>query len=153
MIHKVLSLLQPWAQLVVTGNKIIETRSWNTSYRGELLIHASATPIKIKEHPLLFLQKAQEVNCLHKDLPLGAIIGKVELLDVYRTAGSTKGSFSMNPRASQRMKSVKWEAEKLFGDYSPNRYCWVFTKPVLFKEPISAKGKLSQWDWEGEIPD
>ena len=37
----VISLLQPWAQLVVLGAKKIETRSWNTAFRGELLIHAS----------------------------------------------------------------------------------------------------------------
>ncbi len=38
---KTLSLLQPWATLVVMGVKQIETRSWRTDYRGPLLIHAS----------------------------------------------------------------------------------------------------------------
>ncbi len=38
---KALSLLQPWATLVVIGVKQIETRSWSTAYRGPLLIHAS----------------------------------------------------------------------------------------------------------------
>ena len=38
---KVLSLLQPWATLVVMGIKQIETRSWSTAHRGTLLIHAS----------------------------------------------------------------------------------------------------------------
>jgi len=38
---KVLSLLQPWATLVVMGIKKIETRSWSTTHRGALLIHAS----------------------------------------------------------------------------------------------------------------
>lgn len=38
---KVISLLQPWASLVILGHKKIETRSWNTKYRGDLLIHAS----------------------------------------------------------------------------------------------------------------
>ena len=39
---KVLSLIQPWASLAVLGHKKIETRSWNTKYRGELFIHASS---------------------------------------------------------------------------------------------------------------
>ncbi len=38
---KVISLLQPWASLVVMGYKKCETRSWNTKSRGTLLIHAS----------------------------------------------------------------------------------------------------------------
>lgn len=38
---KALSLKQPWAELVVSGKKIIEIRKWNTKFRGEFLIHAS----------------------------------------------------------------------------------------------------------------
>ena len=38
---KVLSIKEPYATLIATGNKLIETRSWKTNYRGELFIHAS----------------------------------------------------------------------------------------------------------------
>lgn len=38
---KALSLTQPWASLVAIGAKRIETRSWSTSYRGLVAIHAS----------------------------------------------------------------------------------------------------------------
>ena len=37
---KALSLHQPWAWLVATGQKHYETRSWGTPYRGPLAIHA-----------------------------------------------------------------------------------------------------------------
>lgn len=37
---RALTLHQPWAQLVALGVKTIETRSWSTSYRGPLAIHA-----------------------------------------------------------------------------------------------------------------
>ena len=36
---KAITVLQPWATLLVTGKKHIETRSWKTNYRGEILIH------------------------------------------------------------------------------------------------------------------
>lgn len=39
---KALSVRQPWAWLIVNGYKDIENRSWNTKYRGMVLIHASA---------------------------------------------------------------------------------------------------------------
>lgn len=38
---KGLSLWQPWATLVGVGLKRVETRSWATSYRGPLAIHAA----------------------------------------------------------------------------------------------------------------
>ena len=42
---KVLSLTELYATLVKLGVKKIETRSWKTSYRGKLYIHASLTKI------------------------------------------------------------------------------------------------------------
>lgn len=39
---KAITLWQPWASLVALGVKTIETRSWSTSYRGQLFIHAAA---------------------------------------------------------------------------------------------------------------
>ena len=37
---KALTVLQPYAWAIVTGLKKIENRTWPTSHRGELLIHA-----------------------------------------------------------------------------------------------------------------
>jgi hypothetical protein len=38
---KVISIRQPWANLVVRGVKDVENRIWWTGYQGPLLIHAS----------------------------------------------------------------------------------------------------------------
>jgi hypothetical protein len=40
---KCISLKQPWAYLMVNGIKDIENRSWNTNFRGPVLVHASKT--------------------------------------------------------------------------------------------------------------
>ena len=68
---KVLSLKQPFAELVVTGKKTIELRKWNTKFRGEFLVHASKHPDKEAMEKFGF-----------KDLPTGQIIGKAILVDV-----------------------------------------------------------------------
>lgn len=39
-----LSVKQPWASLIASGRKSIETRTWQTSYRGPLLICAGKSP-------------------------------------------------------------------------------------------------------------
>ena len=42
---KAISIRQPWASMVVSGEKTIETRTWRTNYRGPLLIVSSKQPI------------------------------------------------------------------------------------------------------------
>lgn len=37
---KAISIMQPWAWLIVHGHKDVENRSWPTSFRGPVLIHA-----------------------------------------------------------------------------------------------------------------
>ncbi|MCI6265916.1 MAG: ASCH domain-containing protein, partial [Erysipelotrichaceae bacterium] len=58
---KVLSLKEPFASLIKEGIKKVETRSWQTSYRGELYIHASISRSSINE-------KNTEFQKLIKDL-------------------------------------------------------------------------------------
>lgn len=41
---KAISVKQPWANLIASGRKTIETRTWATDYRGPLLIVSSKTP-------------------------------------------------------------------------------------------------------------
>lgn len=41
---KAISIKQPWATLIAQGHKRIETRTWQTAYRGDILICASAKP-------------------------------------------------------------------------------------------------------------
>jgi hypothetical protein len=41
---KAISLKQPWANLIASGAKTIETRKWPTRYRGPLLICSSKNP-------------------------------------------------------------------------------------------------------------
>ena len=41
---RALSVKQPWASLIASGQKTIETRTWRTDYRGDLLIVSSRQP-------------------------------------------------------------------------------------------------------------
>ena len=44
MIIKAISLHQPWASMIQQGSKNIETRTWYTDYRGDLLICSTLSP-------------------------------------------------------------------------------------------------------------
>ena len=41
---KALSVKQPWANMIAEGEKTIETRTWSTDYRGEILIVSARDP-------------------------------------------------------------------------------------------------------------
>ncbi|QDV62471.1 ASCH domain-containing protein [Crateriforma conspicua] len=41
---KALSIKQPWANMIASGEKTIETRTWKTEHRGKLLIVSSKEP-------------------------------------------------------------------------------------------------------------
>ena len=135
---KALSLLQPWAALVVMGAKKIETRSWSTRYRGELLIHASlgkSGALLAQEPP--FTRYIADFNAL----PFGAIIGKVVLEDVLPVE-----QFNL-PDAAFNVLTLE---EKAFGDYSRGRYGWILSDPVAFAKPIPVKGALMLWEYKGK---
>ena len=79
---KVLSLTEPYATLIKEKKKLVETRSWKTSYRGELYIHASSTAIP-KDW-----KNDKELMALVNNIPLnfGNIICKCNLVDcIYMT--------------------------------------------------------------------
>ena len=71
MTMKALSVRQPWAAKLIAGSKSVEWRSWPTTYRGTLAIHASN-----KVSGRVCHRGAESVR--------GAIIGTVELVDVQR---------------------------------------------------------------------
>ncbi|MHB0857119.1 MAG: ASCH domain-containing protein [Anaerolineae bacterium] len=77
---KCLSVRQPWAQLIVIGEKDVENRTWRTNYRGPLLIRAS---LRMDEFDAGYL--ASEVRACGYDwpdtLPVGGIIGVATLAD------------------------------------------------------------------------
>lgn len=151
---KVISILQPWASLIVHGHKKIETRSWNTKYRGEILIHASMgeqfrkihhnDPFYRFYHPL-FASSAMEPI---EKLPFGAIIGKVNLIEVQPIDFFIQCSKSIPLKKDGEYSELEWQQELAFGDYSPNRYGWLLSDPVAFAEPIPAKGKLGLWEYD-----
>ncbi len=73
---KALSIRQPWAWLIAAGIKDVENRSWWTSTRERVYIHAGLKIDQTGYDRLL----AQDVP-LKDDYRLGAIIGEVDIVD------------------------------------------------------------------------
>ena len=119
---KCLSLIQPYAQMVVLGKKTIELRKWNTKFRGEFLIHASKK---------VDLEACKKLGFDPKDLPRGAIIGKARIYDV---------------KSYKSKRQFLADSNKHFADYkkySSSKYGFLLKNSSKLKDPISYKGMLN----------
>ena len=116
---KCLSLRQPYAELVAQGRKTIETRRWNTSFRGKFLIHASKA---IEKEISAFLN----VDC--SKLAKGAIIVIAYLYDVKRY--TSKEDFLAD------------KAFHLSDNFSIPKYGFLLKDAKKLNEPIPVLGRL-----------
>ena len=132
---KALSLLQPWASLIVMGVKTIETRSWTTAYRGPLLIHAS---LRRSGAAFAVVPPFNKYIADYEALPRGYIIGEVNLVDVMRV--------EMLPISTDSLRSRTLE-ENAFGDFTKGRWAWILEDAVAWDEVVPATGKLGLWDF------
>lgn len=135
--YKVLSVRQPYASLLVSGKKDVENRSRRTSYRGTVLIHASAKMHNVVEYlgdmvrsglPAMGIEKdiLREADYAESFNKMSAIIGSVDIVDCVQNHPS------------------EW-AEK-------GQWHWVCANARKFEHPIrDVKGRLGLWWWEGDI--
>lgn len=129
---KVLSLTEPYATLIKIGKKKIETRSWKTSYKGKLYIHASSTKIPKEYKNNTELMSLVNVN----NLNYGHIICSCDLVDC----------IEMTDEFIEKVK--KNSDEYISGIYAKGRYAWILENVEIIKKPIEVKGHLGIWNFE-----
>lgn len=147
---KTISIKQPYAWLICSGLKNIENRTWNTNYRGRVLVHASAKPVSMsnpndvftkQQWNTLSLETKVQLTCKgtsFKPLSQSAIIGSVEIVDCVINHPSIWAEKCEPPITEINPNPMKdWII-----------YNWVLANPVLFAKPIlNVKGKLSFWEY------
>lgn len=124
---KALTIKQPWATLIMQGDKRFEFRSWQTKYRGDLLIHAGKG---IDKKAMKRLEKY-----LPKELPYGKILGKVKLVDCIKMSPEFKELLLKENRDIYTKSSFQ------------ENYGWQVSDIEVFENPIDVKGHLSLWEY------
>ena len=119
---KCLSLKQPFADLLAHGEKSIELRKCNTSFRGEFLIHASKT---------IDIESSERLDMNSNKFTIGAIIGSAFLYDVKEY--SNQQDFETN-----RHKHFSL-IPKYFEGY---RYGFLIKNAKMLRKAIPYPGKL-----------
>jgi hypothetical protein len=144
-----ITLYEPYATLILAGAKKIETRSWWTSVRGTVGIHASKSFPKdcrelcigdpwineelrrIDDNGRRIFEDQDALGGLKPHL--GCVLGTAEIVNCYQ--------FDDKPPEYP---------ERAFGNFEEGRYGFVLKNPRWFKKPIPARGALGIWQWEHE---
>jgi hypothetical protein len=111
-----LTVCNPCAWAIIAGIKRLENRSWPTSHRGPIIIHAGKSKAWLGREGGLLPDRPADA-----DLVYGAAIGIVDVVDcvpVDRVAGDP---FASGP------------------------WCWVLANPRPLPAPVYVRGKLGLW--------
>jgi hypothetical protein len=124
-----LCIAQPWAFCIIEMGKNIENRSQNLKKRGTIAIYASRS---LDNGRFEYCNEDLNVKVSAEDVPFGAIIGFVDIVDVITKKQVTK-------------KTKKWFS----GEYG-----YVLENPVFLKKPVPAKpknGVIKFWELKGKV--
>lgn len=109
------------------GDKRFEFRSWQTKYRGDLLIHAGKG---IDKEAMKRLAKY-----LPAELPYGKILGKVKLVDCIKMSSEFKESL------------LKENSDIYTKSSFQENYGWQVSDVEVFEKTIEVKDHLSLWEY------
>lgn len=142
---KAITLWQPWASLVAVGEKKVETRCWDTKYRGLLAIHSAKleprSGLGVSREKPEFARLMIEISNRYdwRDFywkggrpALGSVLCLARLVDVIPV---------------ERVRDDLSKQELTFGNYEDGRFAWFLEAVTAFEDPIPAKGNRLLWNW------
>lgn len=127
---KAITIKQPFASLIIEGYKEYEFRTWRTKFRGDILIHAGKGVDK---------KAMEKYKHLVSDFPSGCMLGIVSITDCIKIDDEAREMLKDNIVYDNVVNNKDWEG---FGFKIEN---------IRKVENTPANGKLSLWDFEGEI--
>jgi len=157
---KAITLTQPWASLTPIRAKKIETRSWGTSYRGPLAIHAAKGPgeYSVADLEAILREKAfadalrrEDGTCpTWQDLPHGSIVSVCHLADCLPMRWGPGFSSEGRPAFDISFEGPLTEEERAFGCYDTDRFAWIL-EDIVPVDPVLVRGMQGLWDVPREI--
>lgn len=124
---RALSILQPWAELIASGVKKIENRTWQHAHRGPVAIHAGKGKQCYKEDANVWEQRYEVRMPLVGEVAFGAIVAVAELI------------------ACVRLENLGRDFPELVGSrFAEGPWCWIL-KDARRIEPIACPGQQLLW--------
>jgi hypothetical protein len=126
---KALTICQPYAALIVRGEKLVENREWPTRYRGPLLIHAG------KSREWLDDEDESDFVAWGDPLAFGAVVGDARLADVLHIDRIQRGEYDAK---------YPWLREHT---HANGTWCWVLQDIRRYAQPVPWKGAQGLWEF------
>lgn len=124
---KALTICQPYAELIARGDKLVENRTWPTSYRGELLIHAG------KGRKFL---GGDNYGIQIDSMDFGKVIAVASLAACVQWPNRNLPSW------------LNWMSEH---EHAEGPWCWVLNNVRRLQEPISYTGAQGIFNVPNEL--
>lgn len=136
----VLPMRQPWAELVLSGQKTLCIEEHQPDLRGWVLLHAGKT-VDLDAVPVL----REHGALVPSPLPTGALVGVVHLAGV-RWVTDTSEDLCAALGTSELPEQLAYD---LFGFYATSgkklpRFAWGLAHPLRI-EPIAIAGRGRRW--------
>ena len=130
-----ITIHQPYASLIASGDKWVENRDWYVSHRGPIWIHAGLQPRYLTKEEL-------------KAYPTGCVLCLADLVECVELAKVHEGDLQ------ERMKllgvGVKPD-DFLAHEHTEGPFCCILQDVRRLREPCPARGMQRIWNWK--VPD
>ena len=127
-----LTIRQPWAWAIMAGIKRVENRTWRTTHRGPLVIHAGKHRPRPRKRDWDRLPDGTPLPPVD-DLAFGAVLGVVDLVDVVL---ADDPAVDGDP----------------FVDPDPTGWCWILANPQPLPAPVPCSDSRMLWSIDyGEV--
>lgn len=126
---KALTISQPFASLIASGEKWIENRTWSTDYRGSLAIHAGRGTQDLTRKELA----AYPYGCI---VAVSQLVACVHLEEIRRQL--------YEKRIANTRITVK---QVLTHRHCEGPWLWIFRDIRRLKDPFPCNGAQGLWDW------
>lgn len=128
---RALTVRQPYAYAIACGEKTIENRTWNTTYRGLIAIHSAARP----EPAAAFARVAMHLGLALDDLRGRSVLGA--LVAVARLTGVCSNALPASPMSPVCCGCGAWAVN------GQRHFQLADIRPL--PEPIPTSGALNLW--------
>lgn len=146
---KAITVCQPWAWAIAQGYKRVDNRTWQTRYRGPILIHAGRERTKyagvwqhLRSAEFAAAAKRPRDKALAsvpwptpEEVPYGAIVAVAKLIECVHW-----NTVLALPIQYQALRCHPFAA---------GPWCWLLGD-IEAIEPMPARGQRGLWEWPGE---
>jgi hypothetical protein len=172
---KTLSVKQPYATLICAGVKKVENRTWQTDYRGKLLIHASGDALSFYDYGKLppkwmelFVDYIEKYDNFEppKNAPesiKAAFILNRKIFEHYKQPLDNDSDVKSWIKDAVKKYGCFFASQAIIGEVTltdivrnskddfaiDGQYHWLMSEPILYDKPImQVVGHLRLWNFD-----